>query len=898
MGAAERRDPACNGESVMRKLWRALFGGDQRDRELNQELAAHLEMEIEMRVSRGESRAEAERGARLALGNLTSVAEQTRESWSFAFLTVLRQDLQFAWRLMRKSPVFTLAAVASLGLGIGANTAIFSVFDRVLRAPLAVSEPEDLYQLTIRTSTHKPDAYTTSYSYPLVSEIESKTTSVQAATCSTSWTASYQAAGSARRMGIEMVCGNLFELLGLKAQLGRLISRSDGANPVAVLAHHFWRNEFGGDPGVVGRKIELNRVPYTVIGVAPPTYFSLYKGNTPKIYIPVLTDGLIKGRPSETPVRSMWWLRILVRRKPSSTPEQMNAELTPLIREYWRSSETKVSDFLDREIKSMQVAVLSAGRGYDQARREAQYQGAFRLLLAVVGVVLLIACINIANLLLARASARQKEIATRLALGASRGRLVRQFLTESLALSLLGGLAGLLLALGLERLLMVEAFGDNALVLVPEGLPMNLLLITLGLSLFAGLCFGLIPALTSDRQGTRGGSRFTGRKLMVSFQVALSVLLLSAAGLFLQTLENYRRIDSGFVRENLVTMRLTPVPGQSKEALLSYYGRVERELQGLPGGGSASMSSMGLLVDYQWSSGIHVVGVSIPEGEAGPLRNAVGPNFFGVMGAKMLEGRDFVESDNRAEAPLVAIVNQSFARRYFGMESALGRQIGPGMRTGDLAKHYTIVGVVGDLRDSRINVAPERYWYVPLAQQNRVDSVDVYLRSSASGPGVATVRAAIAGLDRAVPISEEGTVELAVETQLRQERLVARLSAFFAAVALLLAVVGLYGVMAYTVERKTKEIGIRMALGESRGEVLWKVMRETLLYVGVGVSIGVPLAIGLGRLAEKMLFGVKPVDWLSIGLAVIAITVFGLLAGLVSARRAASIEPLAALRVE
>ncbi len=882
----------------MRKLWRALFGRTERDRELSDELTSHLEMEIEMRLNRGETRAEAERGARLALGNLTSVAEQTRQSWSFAFLTDIGQDLSFAWRLMKKSPVFTLAAVVSLGLGIGANTAIFSVFNRVLAAPLDVSAPEDLHQLTFRTSNNKPGTYTTSYSYPLVAEIESNASTVEAASCSTSWTVSYQASSAARRLGVEMVCGNLFDVLGLKAQLGRLIGKDDGANAVAVLANHFWRSEFGADPAVVGRKISLNRVSYTVIGVAPPTYFSLYKGATPKIYVPVLTDGLLKGTTGDTSARTMWWLRILLRRKPGSTIEQMNAELTPMLREYWRSSENKVNDFLDREIRSMQVSVLPASGGYDQARREAQYQGAFRLLLAVVGVVLMIACINIANLLLARASARQKEISTRLALGASRGRLLRQFLTESLALSLLGGFAGFILARGLERVLMVEAFGENALALVPDGLNTNVLFLTLALSLLAGLSFGLLPAIQSDRQGIGASTRFTGRKLMVSFQVALSVLLLSAAGLFLQTLENYRRIDSGFVRENLVTMRLTPPPGQTKEALLAYYGRVDRELKSLPGGLGASMSSMGLLADYLWSSGIHVVGLSIPEGEAGPLRNAVGAKFFEVMGARLIEGRDFVESDNRAEAPLVAIVNQTFARRYFGTESALGRQIGPGIRTGDVAKHYTIIGVVADLRDSRIDVAPERYWYVPIAQQNRVDGVDVYLRTSASGPGVAAVRSAIAAIDTGVPISEERTVVLAVEEQLRQERLVARLSAFFAGVALLLAVMGLYGVMAYTVERKTKEIGIRMALGESRGEVLWKVIRETLIYVGIGVSFGVPLAVGLGRLAEKMLFGVKPADWLSIGTAVAAISVFSLLAGLVSARRAASIEPLAALRIE
>ncbi len=884
----------------MRKLWRALFGRSEREHELAQELAAHLEIEIEMRLKRGETPENAEREARLAFGNLTSVAEQTCESWSYSFLTSVWQDAGFAARLMRKSPVFTLAAVLSLGLGIGANTAIYSVFDRILRSTLVVSEPNELYQLTSRTSKHKPGTYNTSYAYPLVAEIAKRASTVEAATCSTSWSASFRAKETSRRMSIELVCGNLFETLGLQAKLGRLIATGDGAATVAVLAHHFWQTEFGADPDVLGRKIELNGVRYSVIGVAPPTYFSLFKGNTPKVYVPVLTDGLLKGKPSDTPLRSMWWLRILLRRKAGVNPERMNAELTPLIREFWRGSEKSVSAFQLKEMESLQVSTLEAGRGFDQARREKQYAGPFLLLSAVVGVVLLIACINIANLLLARASARQKEIATRLALGASRGRLVRQFLTESLALSGLGGLAGLALAVGLERILTLEAFGESALLLVPAGVSVQALAMTLGLSLIAGIGFGLLPALTADRQGVVGGGRrYLGRKIMVSLQVALSVLLLSAAGLFLQTLENYRRTDAGFHRENLVTMRLTPGTGQSREALLTYYDRVLRSLQALPGMQGASISSMGLLVDYLWSSGIHVVGLSIPEGEEGPLRNSVGPKFFQTIGARLIEGRDFDESDNRLDSPNVAIVNESFRRRYFGASSALGRQIGQGLRPGEVAKHFTIVGVVNDLRDSRINTAPERYWYVPLAQQRLIDSVDVYVRMAGDSQGtVSSIRQTIASLDSGVAISDEGTVALAVEAQLKQERLVARLSIFFAAVALLLAVVGLYGVMSYTVERRSKEIGIRMALGESRGQVLWKVLRESLIYLGLGVVVGIPLSITLGRLAEKMLYGVKPADPLSIGVSVAAIIVFGLLAGWITARRAASIEPLAALRIE
>jgi predicted permease len=386
---------------------------------------------------------------------------------------------------------------------------------------------------------------------------------------------------------------------------------------------------------------------------------------------------------------------------------------------------------------------------------------------------------------------------------------------------------------------------------------------------------------------------------MVSLQVALSVLLLSAAGLFLQTLENYRQTDAGFDRKNLVTMRLTPPLRQSRETLLTYYERVNRSMESLPGFKGATMSSLGLLVDWKWSSGIHIGGMPVPEGDGGPLRNALGPRFFQTIGARFTEGRDFNEGDNRPDSPNVAIINESFRRRYFGSSSPLGRQIGPGVRPGENAEHFTIVGVVQDLRDSRINAAPERYWYVPLAQQRRIESVDVYVRMAGDLKGaVPAVRQAIANLDPGVGISQEGTVALSVEDQLKQERLVAHLSIFFAVVALLLAVIGLYGVMSYVVERRSKEIGIRMALGESRSEVLWRVLREAILCLGLGVIVGIPLSITLGRLSEKMLYGVKPADATSIGVAVAAILIFGLLAGWVTARRAASIEPLAALRIE
>lgn len=880
--------------------------GDQRDRDLNEELLAHLAHEIDQRIARGETPAEAERNARLAMGNLTQVAEQTREAWRYSFLPGIWQDLTFAWRLMWKSPVFTLAAVASLALGIGANTALYGVFSKALLDPLAVREAGDLYQLTVRTMEDKPGEYTSSFSYPFIQEIEKNATTIDAVSCTAGSRTSYRAGNATRILTVELICGNLFDMLGLEVRVGRLMNASDnktaGSHFVVVLAHHFWVSEFGSNPSIVGQKIELNRQLFTVIGVAPKSYASLRKGSAPDVFLPIVMDGVLSGEASDTTSGQSWWIRVMLRRKSGISEQCMNAELTAMRHNNWdRYERSEASDYAKKVAASAVVEVLPAARGFDAAQRAAEYEKPVQLLMAVVGIVLLIACINIANLPLARAAAREREIATRLAIGASRGRLVRQFLTESLALSMLGGLVGLLLSMALERVLMLEAFGKSSLLALGDGPTVDVLVLTMGLSLLTGLGFGLIPALTADRQGIRTSHRLTGRKLMVSFQVALSVLLLSGAGLFLQTLENLRRIDSGFRRENLISMAVSPKPGgRSKDSLLGYYRNLAASVAQVPGVEGVSLSNLGMLSGSQWSSGLLVAGVVVPPNEPGALRNAVGPQFFTVIGANFFEGRDFVEADNRTTAPKVAIVNESFARRYFGSGSAVGRRIGRGARPGmnDQPDH-TIIGVVKNLRDSKLVGQADRYWYVPIEQQERLGTVFLNVRTRLEPVGMmAAIKKAVAELDSSVPISRERTMAMAVEEQIGQERLAARLSAFFAGVALLLAVVGLYGVMAYTFERRTREIGIRLALGEARHRVLSRILGEALVFIGLGVVGGVPMAMALGAYAEKLLYGVKPIDWVSLSVAVLAVTLFGALAGAITARRAASIEPMAALRLD
>ncbi len=886
----------------IRKRLQNLLRRDQREQDLAEEMAAHLEMEIEARMARGESREAAERAARLTFGNVTQAAEATREMWSFAWLDSIGQDLRFAARLLRKSPMFTLAAVASLALGIGANAAIYSVFQRVLYDDLAVREPENLLQFAAVDSQTKPGTSNAVFGYGLVKDIERDAKGVEAVTCSATNQVSFRAGGEATFKRIEYVCGNYFEMLGLKPHLGRLLAASDavtpGAHPYAVISHAFWQSEFGGDPAIIGRQVELNRQKFTVIGVTPRNFTSVQRFSGTDLFLPVMMSGALNGKPSLSPVDVGWWLRLLVRRKAEVNVAVLDQELTAIHRRYLL--EKARSDFDRKLVATTQVKLEPAGMGFDLKRRETFYGKPFQVLSAVVGVVLLIACINLANLLLARAAARQREIATRLAIGASRGRLVRQFMTESLLLAGIGGVVGLLLANGLEQYLMVETYGKRAQAILAEGASLRPALYALGFTLLAALGFGLVPAMTADRQGAGNAVRFRGRKALVSVQVALSVLLLTGAGLFLKTLDNLRRTDAGFDRQHVVTLGLTAeAVSREKDAMLGYYRRVLQQVRQTPGVEGVSLSAMGMLSGSMWGSGLRVEGRTIGPGEKTPLRNAVGAEFFTLIGAPLVAGRDFTEADCVPGAAPVAIVNESFARHYFPGVSAVGKRIGRGARPGIEDPLHTIVGVVRDLRQVRINDVPESYWYVPYEQADRLGTAVLTVRARGEAKRmVQAIRAAVAQVDPTVPLGEAQSMEMLVEEQIRQEKLVAELSAFFAGVALLLAVVGLYGVMAYTVERRTREIGIRMALGEARGSVLAGVMGEAGLYLVLGAAAGLPLAVGLGRFAEKQLYGVKPMDAGALGVAVGLVVLFGALAAYLTARRAASIEPMSALRIE
>jgi predicted permease len=866
-------------------------------------LESHLLHEQDRLHAQGYTEGEARRRARLHLGNPTLTAEDTRAQWRFSSISSVAQDLRFAARLMRRNPVFTIAAILSLALGIGATTAVFSVFDKVLFGALPVESPETLVRVQFEEPNTSRDRIGEAMPYPYTLELQRNAKTLTDVSCSSGARPSLSERGGSRLISAELVCGNYFQTLGLRPQLGRLLTPADnqraGEHTVAVLSHHFWQSEYAGDPNIVGRTITLSRVPFVVVGVAPEGFFSVRKSNAPAVFVPIVMDGVMYGGPTGTNFPGSYWLAIFAR-KPASLPASaVQAELTPGFREYRRvNAEGPFSDYQKKVEAGIRIVIEDASRGIDSGDADEQYGKPFLLLMAVVATVLLIACINIANLLLARASARQREISTRLAIGASRPRLIRQFFTESVALAALGGVAGIALSLALEHWLLREGIGISSLLLSTSVPAPKVLAFAAAITALSAIVFGLLPACVADRQGLNARSKFAGRKLLVSLQVALSIMLLMAAGIFLKTIQNLRAVDTGFDRAQMVSLMVRPeLSGLSRDAFPAYYRQVEERVAQVPGVRGVMLMTIPIVDFSQWGSGLQIAGQEVPPGEPSPMRNTVGPNLFTALRARMLEGRDFLPSDNSPNAPKVAIINESFARRYFPGVSPLGKHIGPGNKAE--RPRFQIIGVVRDLLDNRIQEKPERYWYVPYLQQTRIAAMVIAARVDGStGEMLKRVRAAVSEVNRVVPITRERTMEENVETQIRQEKVIAQLCTLFGAIAALLAVIGLYGVMAYTVERRTREIGIRIALGETQTAVLWRILREALLYLGIGAAIGIPLALGLGRFAEKLLYGVPAQDWTTLSASILAVSSAGALAGFVSAKRAAAIEPWRALRTE
>ncbi|MDX2152590.1 MAG: ABC transporter permease [Bryobacteraceae bacterium] len=851
-------------------------------------------------------------------------------------MTNLGQDVRYAFRTLRQSKMFTAVAVLSLALGIGANTAIFTLVDSILLRWLPVSNPQELAILGLnpanpRHSFNYPDYrfvrdHATSYTGLIAFSGGGRPVSLRLAAPD----------ASSQLVSLSLVSGNYFEVLGVRPALGRLFNAADnekeGAHPYAVLSHGFWQRAFGGDTAIVGRDVLLNGARFQVIGVSGDGFTGTNVGTSPDVFAPIVMLKSFSPTSNFWNTRRMWWLTMIGRLKPGVARETAQAEFQAL----WQrvlddDPDKRPPQAWDREYKLNNTAVVVEGsRGYSGLRRDAGKP--LTILMITTGLVLLIACANIANLLLARGVGRSKELAVRLAIGAGRGRLIVQMLTEAVVISVLGGLAGLLIAwFGVQVLVdfMPRQAFPVELNLRPDA---RVLGFAFGLSLLTGLLFGLAPALRASRpdivsalKASSGGNsagrgaRWDLRRSLVSFQVALSLLLLAGAGLFVRTLANLKGLEPGMARENVMFVSTTVNSlGLEPQAEREFNDRLRDEIQKLPGVRAASFASIVPLGGSRWNGDVQIEGYTWRPDERPYLdMNAVGPRYFESTGIPVLLGREFRESDSvpvlpprRTEIlprgveppdipgpPRVVIVNKAFADRFFKGQSALGKRLVLGDKWKP-EKAAEIVGVVANARYFDLRKPVEAMIYQP-AYRDGGNWANHTVRTTGD-PQLLTsaIRQKVREINPAVALTEARTIEEHVNRAVVGERVVATLGTFFGVLALLLAAIGLYGVMTQTVNRRSREIGIRMALGAQAGRVLRMVLRDACLMVAVGGVIGIPAFLATTRFAESLLFGVTPQDPVTLVLAVVALLGVTLLAGFLPARRATKVDPLTALREE
>jgi predicted permease len=828
------------------------------------------------------------------------------------------QDLRYSLRTLRKAPLFTAVAVLSLALGIGANSAIFSLINQLLLQRLPVRNPEELVMLAGRGRHYGGNNGRDKLSYPMYQDIRDKNQVFSGMFCTHRDTVSATFAGRTELISGETVSGNYFPILGIGAAIGRVFTASDdlmqGGHPLAVLSYGYWKSRFGGDRGILGQKIVVNGQPLTIIGVSQAGFDGIEPGFAPQIRIPITMTGYLPpANGSRLNERRFRWTETFGRLKPGVTIEKAQAGLQPLFHqilnmEVQEKPFAKASPFVKQEFLKMWMEAMPGSKGRSDLRRT--YSKPLLALMAIVGLVLLIACSNLANLLIARASARQKEIAVRLALGAGRGRLIGQLLVESLMLSTVGGALGVGLAVMIDRALIAFLPSGHTPLSLSSTPDWTVLGFTFGISMLAGILFGLVPALQSTRPqlaGTlkdqaggvvRGGS-VRLRKGLVVAQVSLSLLLLIGAGLFLQSLRNLKTMNPGFEVKNLMAFAVEPTLSRyDKPWALDYYRRLSERLQNLPGVEAHAFAVIPVMEDNEWDNWVTIEGYTPKQGETpDPHMQYCTPGFFKTLKIPVLLGRDFMAKDVIG-APKVGIVNQRFAKRYFGSASPIGRHVGMGIDPGT-KMDIEIVGVAGDTKYESMREEIPYELYIPYTQIDFVTGMTVYARAQGEPTGIFNMlRPTVRDVDAGVPMYDLRTLDDQIEISLLTERLLATLSSVFGCLATLLAALGLYGVMAFMVARRTREIGIRMALGADSGSVVWMVMREVLALAAIGVAIGLGAAWAATRFIETQLFGIQPTDLLTMALAALGIGAVAGLAGYIPARRATGIDPMRALRWE
>jgi predicted permease len=907
--------------------WRAMLRGRRLDAELQEEIRAHLEIaEAEYRAA-GMSPEAARAAARRAFGSVAMAQERTRAAWSVRWLEVLSQDVRYALRTLRKVPVFTAVTVLTLALGIGANTAIFTLLDQILLRRLPVPDAHQLVLLSTEGMHYGDSTGTHVLSLPMYRDFRDQNQVFSGMFARHAARVNLIADGRAERVAGELISGTYFPVLRVGAALGRTIvpddDRATEPGHVVVLAHDFWKTRFGADPGIVGRTVVINQRRLTVIGVAAPGFRGVQLGHDAKVFVPVALQHLLGTMRADSLLddRRTRWLNSFGRLRPDISVDQARASLQPLMKamlqmEVRQPAFSRTNEETRQGFLASSVNLLPGAQGLPNRRQ--QLSRPLWVLMGAAGFVLLIACANLSNLVMARSTTRRRELAVRLALGAGRLRVVAQLLTETVVLSLLGGLCALAVAFGAARALLAVYLRDAATMQLSTAPDLRILAFTMGLTLLASLAFGLGPALRSTRQAlamtlrNEGGSVIGGghnglRRTLSVAQVTLSLVLLVGAGLFVRTLNNLRTQGPGFPVERLVTFNVDPSQGgYDAERAKLFLQRLTEDLKSIPGVSSVGLASMRVLGGDSWDASLTVEGYSGRPGPQ-PNMNSISPNYFATLGVPMVAGRDFTPDDrhsitrklgNDSRTPTVIIVNETFVRRYFAGRNPVGRHVGFGSDPGT-PMEMEVVGVARDTKyvNVRDEIPPQAF--VPYLGWEVVRTMSVYLRTAGDADQVLTsARARLSTLDPNLPVFSARTMEAQLDSSLTNERMIASLCAVFAALAALLAIIGLYGVMSYNIARRTREIGIRMALGAVRRTVIAMVMREVLLLVAVGVLIGLAGALALGRLVETQLYGLKPHDVATLAVTAVGLALVALAAGYLPALRASRLDPTVALRQE
>jgi predicted permease len=893
-----------------------LFRRSQFDADLEEEMRLHLELREQQQLQTGMTPTEAHSAARRRFGNPTVLKEKSHRTWGWQWFEDLLQDINYGMRAMLRSPSITVVALLSLALGIGANTAIFSLMDAVMLRSLPVKEPGQLVLFGNGTDSGISDSFSNEdlFSYPFYREMQQKNQALS--DLASVFSMNHRIHGfvegrsDAEPMNIQLVSGTYFPMLGVHAMIGRTLTDEDDqvkdGNPVAVVSYSWWNRSMAHDTSVLNKKLKIGSTIFTIIGVAPPEFFGTKVGDLPDIWIPLSMQKEVPPNFDGYSDNFSESLYLMGRLKPGTTMPQAATNVNLLFRQILLGfPDAPLSQENLEKLKKTRVILSPMTTGLSSLR--SKFSEPLKILMAVVGLVLLIACANIANLLLARSTARTREFAVRQALGAKRSRLIRQLLTESMILALAGGALGVGFAAGASRLLLRMVSSGQATVPLDVSLNIRLLLFTLAITCLTAVLFGMIPAfratkleltesLKDGRGQTSAGPKNQLAKALVIAQIAFSLVLLVGSGLFLRSLINLTNVDTGFNRENVLRLQTDASSigyayGDSR--LLSLYQQIEERVSAVPGVRAAS-SSLFTYNEGSWNTRVSVHGYDADKNR-NVKHNIVGNGYFATMGIPLLAGRTFGPQDT-ATSQKVTVISDTMARTMFPSGSPIGHRYGVGGP--QHANDLEVIGVVKDVKFGSLQEDQQTLDYFPVTQQRRyLNDFEVRYTGSLDAM-LPAVRRAIHEVDPNLPISNVTTLDEQVGRSITNQRLVAQLSTFFGLLAVFLSCIGIYGLMSYVVTRRTNEIGIRMALGAERSHVHWLVMREILLLAALGISVGVPAALAGNRLISSMLFGVRPADLPSLLAAVVILLLVAVMAGHLPARRASLVDPIVALRCE